>query len=218
MLVQVSPSGGTLSGPGISGLYFSPSLAGAGSHSITYSYTDQFGCYELTSKQFEVLENPYVDLGPDKLIDIGETIELTPISNGSSFLWQDGSSENNLTIIARELGIGSFDIWVKVTNLDQCISTDSLVLTISMVDEINDEKAIQKPLVFPNPFYKYFYLKIDENETLLNISIYGINGILYINDIPNTYPYFYLPDIRAGLYILKLKTDKHYYILQIIKN
>ena len=35
-----SPGGGTLSGNGISGTTFNPGLAGAGTHSIIYTYTD----------------------------------------------------------------------------------------------------------------------------------------------------------------------------------
>lgn len=39
-----SPAGGTYSGPGVSGGVLNPATAGAGSHVITYSYTDANGC------------------------------------------------------------------------------------------------------------------------------------------------------------------------------
>jgi len=39
-----TPSGGTFAGAGISGTVFSPTLAGAGTHTITYTYTDGNGC------------------------------------------------------------------------------------------------------------------------------------------------------------------------------
>jgi len=40
-----SPSGGTFSGPGISGNTFTPSVAGAGGpYTVTYTYTNAFGC------------------------------------------------------------------------------------------------------------------------------------------------------------------------------
>ena len=39
-----SPSGGTYSGPGVSGGIFDPLAAGPGTHSISYSYTDANGC------------------------------------------------------------------------------------------------------------------------------------------------------------------------------
>lgn len=43
-----NPAGGTFSGPGVSGSTFSPSLAGVGTHTITYTYTDVNGCIGTT--------------------------------------------------------------------------------------------------------------------------------------------------------------------------
>lgn len=39
-----TPAGGTYSGPGVSGSSFTPTTAGTGAHTITYSYTDLNGC------------------------------------------------------------------------------------------------------------------------------------------------------------------------------
>lgn len=39
-----SPAGGTYSGPGVTGITFSPSGAGNGTHVITYQYVDSTGC------------------------------------------------------------------------------------------------------------------------------------------------------------------------------
>jgi gliding motility-associated-like protein len=47
-----SPSGGVFSGPGISGSTFTPSVAGEGTHNITYTYTDpSTGCTNLKTIQ-----------------------------------------------------------------------------------------------------------------------------------------------------------------------
>ncbi len=43
-LTQGSPSGGTYSGPGVTGNSFSPTIAGAGTHSIKYKVTNSNGC------------------------------------------------------------------------------------------------------------------------------------------------------------------------------
>ncbi|MGL5889165.1 MAG: T9SS type A sorting domain-containing protein, partial [Bacteroidia bacterium] len=43
-LTNGQPTGGTYSGPGVSGGVFSPASAGIGTHSITYTYTDANGC------------------------------------------------------------------------------------------------------------------------------------------------------------------------------
>jgi Domain of unknown function (DUF2341)/Secretion system C-terminal sorting domain len=49
-----SPAGGTFSGTGVSGTSFVPSVAGAGVHAITYSFTDVNGCTNSFSMNITV--------------------------------------------------------------------------------------------------------------------------------------------------------------------
>lgn len=64
------PSGGTFSGNGISGNVFDPSVAGAGSWSIMYSYTDSSNCTNSFSVMITVDDCLSVDFseGSDMLI------------------------------------------------------------------------------------------------------------------------------------------------------
>jgi len=54
--VIVSPAGGTLSGPGISGNFFDPSIAGLGTHYIKYQKQDGTTC--MVADSFQVVVNP----------------------------------------------------------------------------------------------------------------------------------------------------------------
>ena len=59
----VSPNGGTYSGPGVQSNVFSPQIAGVGSHSITYTYTNLFGCVTDTIFNIQVNDVPAVTVG-----------------------------------------------------------------------------------------------------------------------------------------------------------
>jgi hypothetical protein len=48
------PAGGTYSGPGVTGAAFSPVQAGAGVHTITYTYTDTAGCSNTANEAIVV--------------------------------------------------------------------------------------------------------------------------------------------------------------------
>jgi len=64
-LNTATPPGGTYSGPGVSAGVFSPAIAGVGSHTITYTYTDGNTCVNSTSKNIQVNALPLVDFsGP----------------------------------------------------------------------------------------------------------------------------------------------------------
>lgn len=49
-----SPSGGTYSGPGVSGTQFDPAAAGQGTWDVVYSYTDGNGCADSVTQQIIV--------------------------------------------------------------------------------------------------------------------------------------------------------------------
>jgi hypothetical protein len=62
-LTGASPSGGMYSGTGVSGGIFDPAVAGVGTHTITYTYTDAFGCvnsctFDITVNALPVLTCP----------------------------------------------------------------------------------------------------------------------------------------------------------------
>ncbi len=60
--IGVSPVGGVLSGPGVSGYTFNPAVAGIGVHTMEYSYTDGNMCSNSTSQQVEVFAIPVVQI------------------------------------------------------------------------------------------------------------------------------------------------------------
>jgi hypothetical protein len=53
-LLTGSPGGGTYSGPGVTGNNFNPSVAGAGTHDVIYTYTDSSGCTNTDTIQIFV--------------------------------------------------------------------------------------------------------------------------------------------------------------------
>ena len=74
--ISVSPTGGELSGTGVSGMKFNPAI-GAGTHTITYTYQDVNGCVATASTSVVVTKGITVDR-----TQLGDTItRATSISN-----------------------------------------------------------------------------------------------------------------------------------------
>jgi len=80
---EVSPSGGTFSGPGVSGTDFNPAAAGVGLHTINYSYTDNNSCTNTASQQVQVNGQ-------------GVPAGLVFVANGFIHLVKHGPSEGDL--------------------------------------------------------------------------------------------------------------------------
>ncbi|MFA5328337.1 MAG: T9SS type A sorting domain-containing protein, partial [Prolixibacteraceae bacterium] len=217
ILIEVSPAGGVLSGVGINGLYFEPEKAGAGNHTLTYTISNQNNCIEISQKQVVIFERVFIDLGPDRKININDTLKLTPYTNGSTILWNNGSTGDQQNIVAKNLGIGIFNIWAIATNNENCFAKDSMLLTIDFSDIIDARNQFPKAYIFPNPIKNGFYLMLEENEIIEYISLYGINGRLYLNGKPSSFPYFDTSGLSSGTYVLKLKTNRQNVVFQLVK-
>ena len=217
VLIQAIPEGGTLTGPGITGLYFDPQEAGIGSNRIFYKVIYRGECEASTSRDFFVVEKPSVDLGSDRQIELDDTIELMPAGNAVSYLWYDASTENSLLIIANDLGIGNHSIWVEAFSPEQCSSVDSMLLSVEGTIGIKSDANALNPFVYPNPFSTGFYLKIHENERVEKISIHDLTGRIHSMHIPASYPYFSVPNLPAGSYFLKVETKEKVYVIRMVK-
>ncbi len=88
--VNVTPSGGILSGPGVTGTSFSPYAAGAGSHIIHYEYTNAFGCTAFRNKTVNVDSVPQANISGLKAQycsnEPADTLTGTPVSSFGGFL------------------------------------------------------------------------------------------------------------------------------------
>ena len=63
-----TPAGGTFSGPGVTGNMFTASVAGTGTHMITYTYTDSNGCTGIATDEITVspcvgVDEPFIAAG-----------------------------------------------------------------------------------------------------------------------------------------------------------
>ena len=121
-----NPSGGTFSGTGISANSFYPSVAGIGTFTITYTYSDINGCSNTSSQTVTVTANPVPTItagGPTTFCQ-GGSVTLTA-SAGTSYLWSTGSTNNSIVVTTG----GPYT--VTVTNSNGCQGT-SLPFTITV--------------------------------------------------------------------------------------
>ncbi len=79
------PAGGTYSGPGVTAGQFNPALAGPGSHVITYTFADNYGCAASAQRTFIVHPLPVASaqVNPGELCE-GEMIQFTGNASAGS--------------------------------------------------------------------------------------------------------------------------------------
>jgi len=68
MLTEGSPEGGTYSGSGVENGWFNPLVAGVGTHTLTYEYTDPSGCTNVAEQNVFVDDCTGIGLFEEKVI------------------------------------------------------------------------------------------------------------------------------------------------------
>ena len=95
VLDQGTPSGGTYSGPGVTGTNFNASVAGVGTKAITYLYTDVNGCSNSAVQNITVTAAPSAPAAVDKVSCISNILDLE--ATGTNLKWY---TDPALTVLA----------------------------------------------------------------------------------------------------------------------
>jgi gliding motility-associated-like protein len=139
------PGTGVFSGPGVSpGGLFNPASAGAGAHTVRYTYTASNGCSNFKETIVDVFPVPVANAGPDKAMIEGGQVTLTPTTNYSypvNYLWTPATYLNNPNVSNPVASVPfDFTYTLRVTSDKGCSTTDQVFV-----------KLLKNPVV-PNIF------------------------------------------------------------------
>ncbi len=127
-----SPAGGTYSGPGVNSTtgFFDPS-SGTGTHLITYSYTDAFGCSATTSKTLTVNALPTVQLAAQPSVCISAA--PFPLAGGTPAggIYAGPGVNPGTGIFTPSSGAGVHLITYTYTDANLCANTAPATLTVN---------------------------------------------------------------------------------------
>lgn len=132
------PSGGNYYGTGITNNVFNPSIAGIGTHSITYVYSDANSCTDSASANIVVNSAPTANAGIDQTITSNTTANLVGLASGGSgnysYSWSPASMvvnagmQNTATVsltTSTEFMLNVFDTQTS------CSDSDKVLITVS---------------------------------------------------------------------------------------
>lgn len=126
-----TPAGGTYSGTGVAGGMFDPSLAGAGSHIITYTFTDTAGCTAVDTSAILVLAAPLVTLSAFSAVcqNSPEFALSGGLPPGGVYSGTSVSAGNFDPTIA---GVGNHTITYSITDSLGCMNEATSILPVNV--------------------------------------------------------------------------------------
>ncbi|MDP4844711.1 MAG: hypothetical protein NWR83_09615, partial [Salibacteraceae bacterium] len=130
------PAGGIYSGTGVSGGVFSPSVAGPGTHPITYTYTNSDGCSASASQTISVTASPFVFM----LAQPSVCEDDTPFALASGIpgggIYSGTGVTGGLVFNPAVAGVGTHKVYyTRITG--SCSTTDSVNVVVNGVPNVN---------------------------------------------------------------------------------
>ncbi|WP_223274625.1 carbohydrate-binding protein, partial [Salibacter halophilus] len=130
-----TPTGGTYSGPGVSGTQFDPSVAGIGTHVIAYSVTNSNGCTDSDTTSITVNPLPtvsFTSLGT--FCESDAAITLTGGSpNGGTY---SGQGVSNGQFDPSAAGAGTFSLIYTYSDPNGCSDTAMTTVTVNPTPQV----------------------------------------------------------------------------------
>ncbi|MCC6372228.1 MAG: T9SS type A sorting domain-containing protein [Bacteroidia bacterium] len=209
-----SPSGGTFSGPGVSGSVFTPASAGTGTALIIYSYTDANNCsnsdttaamvYSLAAPSLSVARNGYCPNSPN--------IQIVASPTGGTYT---GTAVNaNGLFSPQQAGIGTFTVSYSITS-GVCTMASAITLTVNScagLQELNTELFE----LSPNPNNGTFIVTSPKKLDLLVFDNMGRVVLTRQSIAENTPVSIQLDNLAGGIYYVKAYTGNETKIVKIV--
>ena len=159
--LNASPTGGFWFGQGVSNTgLFDPSSLSPGFYSISYIYTNMFGCAASDQITITIKETAEILIAEDDFVicNSGNPIQLNTNTNGG--LWSGTGVDSNGLFDPQGLETGVYQITYSYNETNGCIASDQINITI-----------VDKPVV--NIIESDFSLCIDANPVLLTTNLSG---------------------------------------------
>jgi hypothetical protein len=124
-----TPIGGTYSGVGIVNNNFEPAIAGVGSHTITYTYTDPNGCSASATDLITVSAQPNAATLADATYCVGATAAVLEATvAGANYLWSNGATTASITPLTSNIGTTTYMVTVTI---GACAVTRSATIAVN---------------------------------------------------------------------------------------
>jgi hypothetical protein len=190
----------------------------------TYTVTINDGASIVTDQvTVTVFELPAVDLGDDITVCANHTAVIDGTTAGAvSYLWTPGGYTTPvIEVDTTGFGVGSFTFTLKVTNANDCIGEDDIIVIFDPCVNIDDLGNTFRLDVYPNPASTVLNINITGAATSVRYTLLNYQGsAVYSNEIGKLSGFaakqLNITNYAAGIYYLRVETDQNVTIRKVV--
>jgi hypothetical protein len=207
--LTAATAGGTWSGTGItSGAMgtFNPSVAGPGTHTITY--TTSGACPGTDTENIVVLSQENATItDPGMICTVDAAFNMVAATSGGTWSGTGITNMSNGTFDPAAAGSGAH--LITYTTSGACPGTDTLTVVVSVCAGIQGHDAVATVNVYPNPSAGIFTVDLGMSVKS-TIEVYNVLGaVVFAKEFNTQTSVVDVTGLDAGVYFVKVKTDKN---------
>ena len=206
--LSASPAGGTFNGAGIAFGAFNPGVAGVGTQSLSYSYTDANGCTSVDTVYTTVSSPTTVvafTVTPSSICEYAPSVTLSATPTGGTFSGQGVSGGAFAPSVA---GIGTSTLSYSYTDANNCTAAESSAISVTACASPTgiEPYSTGSCQLYPNPNNGSFTIKVtmDLQVTLVNQLGQLLQTVTL--DKYNSHEVF-VENLPEGIYFLKAQNQ-----------
>lgn len=181
---------------------------------VTLTETDSENQCSNSVSHEVTIKAPVINLPSDTTICINHTIQLSADAGYETYVWSNGESQSQITILAEDIGAGnSKDYSVTVTDTDGCETIATTLVNVEACTGL-PENTNSSFVIYPNPNSGEFTILFDKTlkgDALIQIFHSTGREVLNRNITINAMKQietFNLNNLPAGIYFIKVKSAK----------
>jgi len=159
-------------------------------------------CTTTDSVLVQVFHDPIVNLGTDTVICAGSNLIMYAGGGAFTFLWSDATTIQQNTFNSSVAG--NYIIWVDVMNAGDCVTRDSILITVQDCSGATQTIGDPTITIYPNPADQY--LIVESSNVITNVELLDITGRKILVDITNDS--IFTGNLSNGIYVILIQTTQ----------
>lgn len=154
-----------------------------------------------------------ISLGEDFILHIDSSARLSPGQGFRQYTWNNGFTAPIVNIQGKNLGLGEHGFSVEVKNQYGCISSDSITVTVQMVNSINGSSSKMELTLYPNPGSSLIKVKgLDD----FSYTIYNLSGQELVSK-DTAIGEIDTEDLTSGTYLISIQKGDELFRIRWVK-
>jgi len=147
---------------------------------------------------------PVVFLGNDTVMTTNDTLVLDAGSGFVSYLWNDNSDGQTLTVAGASFDPGDYEFRVTVEDTNTCKNSDTINITVDQFTFTGDNA--ESPIsLFPNPARDFITISNPNARAAAFILCNPLGVAVRTGTLNRGQQRIYIGDLRAGMYLIQIR-------------